>query len=392
MPVRQMKILYHHRIGSLDGGEIVHAQELVWALERLGHEVIVVGPVDIMRAGFDQTRTERGAGWSRFPAWLRETIELGYAFFAFVRLWLAFLWHRPDVIYERANLFFPASAWLRRLLAAPLLLEVNAPLAQERSEHGRLSFKRLAHWSERASWRAADHLLPVSQVLADRLIRTGVPRGRITVVPNGVRLEALPDDPEAKRRLGLEGKTVLGFVGFVRDWHRLDQILHLLREPDAANLHLLVVGGGPDFPALRRTVRNRGLEDRVTLTGTVPRHRIPAYISAFDIALQAGVTSYASPLKLFEYMALGKAIVAPDQANIREILADGQNALLFDPARPEGLRRAVERLRRDPDLRQRLGQAARRALLARDYTWDANARRVAEIAAALAGGRRSAGG
>jgi len=381
-----MKILYHHRIGSLDGGEIVHVQELIRALERMGHKVVIVGPVNVMGAGFEPASLDRGRAWSRLPSGLRELIELCYSLFAFVRLWLLCLMHQPDIIYERSNLFFPASAWLRRLHAIPLLLEVNAPLAQERSEHGRLSFRKLAVWSERTSWRTADHVLPVSHVLADYMIEAGVPRERVTVIPNGVRLEDLPNDPEAKQRLDLEGRTILGFVGFVRDWHRLDQVLRLLERPDAAGLHVLVVGGGPDLPALRHEVEQRGLRDRVTFTGTVPREEIPAYVSAFDIALQAGVTEYASPLKLFEYMALGKAIVAPDQANIREILADGQNALFFQPGREESLWRAVQRLSRDDDLRRRLGQAAHQTVLDREFTWKANARRVTQIAVSLLDG------
>jgi len=384
-----MKILYHHRIGSLDGGEVVHVQELIHALERMGHEVVIVGPVDVMRAGFDPAQIGHGTTWSRLPSGLRESIELCYSLFAFIRLWVVCLTHRPEVIYERGNLFFPASAWLRRLRAIPLLLEVNAPLAQERSEHSRLSFRRLAIWSERTSWRTADHVFPVSRVLADRIIEAGVAPARITVIPNGVRLEDLVVDPEATRRLGLEGRIVLGFAGFVRDWHRLDQVLLLLQRPEAANLHVLVVGGGPDLPALQREVERRDLQDRITFTGSVPRTQISAYVSAFDIALQSGVTEYASPLKLFEYMALGRAIVAPDQENIREILTDEENALLFDPGKPESLWLAVERLSRDEDLRLRLGDGARRTILERKFTWDTNALRVTQIASALRDGLRA---
>ena len=88
-----MKILYHHRIGSLDGGEIVHAQELIRALKRLGHEVVILGPVDIMRAEFEQSQLEHGTSWSRLPTWLRESMEIGYALIGFFRLWVACLVH-----------------------------------------------------------------------------------------------------------------------------------------------------------------------------------------------------------------------------------------------------------------------------------------------------------
>jgi glycosyltransferase involved in cell wall biosynthesis len=112
------------------------------------------------------------------------------------------------------------------------------------------------------------------------------------------------------------------------------------------------------------------------------REAIPDSIRTFDIALQARAVDYASPLKLFEYMACGRAIVAPDQPNIREILTNEENALLFDPDKPASLWQAIRRLAADPELRERLGYAAREILDARDYTWEGNATRVIQLAVA----------
>ena len=111
-------------------------------------------------------------------------------------------------------------------------------------------------------------------------------------------------------------------------------------------------------------------------TGLQAREQVPALVAGFDIALQPRAVEYASPLKIFEYMAAGRAIVAPDQENIREILRDGETALLFDPSRPEAMWRAVLRLAGDADLRHRLGAAACAEIARRDYTWAGNARRV----------------
>ena len=119
-----------------------------------------------------------------------------------------------------------------------------------------------------------------------------------------------------------------------------------------------------------------GVADRVQFTGLVPHEAVPATVAKFDIALQPRVVEYASPLKIFDYMAAGRAIVAPDQPNIREILAHERTALLFDPARPEAMWEAVARLLADPALRARLGAAARAELEARDFTWRGNAARI----------------
>jgi glycosyltransferase involved in cell wall biosynthesis len=102
-------------------------------------------------------------------------------------------------------------------------------------------------------------------------------------------------------------------------------------------------------------------------------------MAAFDVALQPAVVEYASPLKLFEYLALGCAIIAPSAANIREILVDGENAILFDPDSPTSLSQTIERVCGDEALRQRIGRQARRTIEERRLTWDHNAERVIEL-------------
>jgi glycosyltransferase involved in cell wall biosynthesis len=124
----------------------------------------------------------------------------------------------------------------------------------------------------------------------------------------------------------------------------------------------------------------------MTITGIVPREEVGNHLAAFDIALQPGVTAYASPLKLFEYMAAGLPIIAPDTANIREILTDRVDALLIDPVRADALAAAVMELCRDGALRRSLGAAARATVDRRGLTWLNNARLVAAlIAQRLAG-------
>jgi glycosyltransferase involved in cell wall biosynthesis len=173
---------------------------------------------------------------------------------------------------------------------------------------------------------------------------------------------------------------VIGFVGFVRDWHGLDRVLHLLADrccpPD---LHLLVVGDGPALPALRSCAEQLGIASRVTFAGLVDRDRLARHLAAFDIALQPKAVEYASPLKIFEYMAAGAAIVAPNQANIREILVDDETARLFEPLDDASFKDAVFSLARASALRQRLGAGARRTLIERGYTWADNARRIGAL-------------
>ncbi len=322
-------------------------------------------------------------GLSRFlPAHLYEAAEFAYSARAFQRLAAAAKACEPDILYERYNLFFHSGVWVKRKLGLPLILEVNAPLAQEREKHGGLAWKSFAAKSEAAIWRAADKVLPVTNALAEHVRAAGVSEDRIDVIQNGVGDEFLKDhDPSSiRQRYNLSGKLVLGFTGFVRDWHGMDGVIRYLAATGNEALHLLLVGDGPARGTLEYLARELNVSQQVTFTGVVQREEIPVHVAAFDIALQPAVVDYASPLKLFEYMALGKAIIAPNRPNIREVLTDGGDGLLFgDGAFEQTLARAIE----GHELRARVGAAAKETLLARDYTWAGNARRVEAIAERL---------
>jgi len=380
-----MKILYHHRTQSKDG-QAVHIEELIHALREEGCEVIVVEPRAHRDAEFGGTSRSIDALKRILPKALYEALELIYSAVAYRKLLAAVRKHRPDALYERSNLFLLAGAWLRRRTGIPFLLEVNAPLCEERRRHGGLVLQRIARWTEHHAWRSADAVLPVSHALANIVAAAGVPGERLHVVPNGInseRFRELPAREAAKASLGLSGKLVLGFAGFVRSWHGLDSVVELLTGPRGVGRHLLVVGDGPARRDIERRAMELGVAERVTVTGIVDRDRIPGMLAAFDIALQPAATSYASPLKLFEYMACACAIVAPAQPNVCELLNDGDNALLFPPGDLPAMASAVDRLARDAALRERLAAAARATLGERRLTWRENARRVMAIAAQL---------
>jgi glycosyltransferase involved in cell wall biosynthesis len=377
-----MKILYHHRIRSKDG-QYVHLEELTRALRSLGHEIILVGPAAIEREEFGAEAGIVDTLKRNLPKFLYEFIEFCYSFWVYLRLRAAIRHHRPDCIYERCNLFQVAGAWAKHAYKLPMLLEVNAPLLEERQKYGGLSLVALARWSQNYVWRAPDYLLPVTEVLAGYLRRADVPESKIVVIPNGVNLERFErtvDRAEAKKRLGIDGRLVLGFTGFVREWHGLERVIDLIAQMgEASRAQLLLVGDGPARKALEDHARKLGVERSVTFTGIVPRDEVARYIAAFDVALQPAVVPYASPLKLFEYMILGCAIVAPAMPNLCEILVDGENALLFDADSPESFSVALSRISSDAGLRERLGKSAARTIIERKLTWENNARIVVSL-------------
>jgi glycosyltransferase involved in cell wall biosynthesis len=303
-------------------------------------------------------------------------MEVAYNALAVWRLVGAVRRFKPDVIYERFSLFLLAGTLLRYVLRTPFVLEVNSPAFEERRDHDGLRLAGLGRLCQRWIWRRADLVLPVTDVLADYVRAAGVPEERILVVQNGIdpaKFNANLPVAEAKAALGLEGKTVIGFTGFVRQWNNLGRVVEWLAADAPADAVFLIVGDGPGRAALEQKAEQLGVGERMKFTGIVQRDAIAQHVAAFDIAVISGVTLYSSPLKLFEYMGLGKAVIAPDEANIREILTDGENAIL---AGEDDFAAGLTRIAGDPALCERLGYAGRAHIETGGFTWDQNAERI----------------
>ena len=230
-----MKILYHHRTLAKDGMD-VHIREMVDALRQRNHQVLVVGPRERDQPG----SVSKGAIRRCLPTAISELAELAYDRLAFRRLQTAYASFQPDILYERYNLFLLAGMWLSRMCRLPMLLEINSPLAYERSKHGNLAWRQLAQRLEAKVWTAADAVFPVSHALADIVRGAGVAGDRIQVIPNGVdprRFSPNISGAEVRSELGLGDNVVLGFTGFVRPWHGLDRVIEVMAtRPSAQNL------------------------------------------------------------------------------------------------------------------------------------------------------------
>jgi glycosyltransferase involved in cell wall biosynthesis len=212
----------------------------------------------------------------------------------------------------------------------------------------------------------------------------GLPAEKFMVLPNGVDPETFHphvDGNEVRKTQRLAGKFVVGFVGWIRPWHGIDILLDTiaLLEKRIPDLHLLLVGDGPAVPELQAQTQRLGLMEKVHFTGPVPKQKIPSYIAAMDIAVQPDVTDYASPIKLFEYLAMGKAVIAPRKDNIVEIVEHEKHALLYKARDTKELADRIEQLYIDRELRKRLGLAAYQLVQEKGLYWRANASRVVEV-------------
>jgi glycosyltransferase involved in cell wall biosynthesis len=377
-----VRILYHHRTQAEDG-QAVHIRALQGAFRSLGHEVEEVALVSRAEPAAAGT-AHKSSPWglvTRAPRAVRELAEYAYSGVARPRIVRAGRLRKPDFLYERYAFGNTAGVSAARRLGVPLVLEVNSPMVLELGRTRGLSWPSLAQRVERWIFQGADVVCAVSGVLRDLLVDAGVARERLIVTPNGVDLERYehPNRAGARAELGLaveQPGPVLGFVGYYRDWHRLELAIEALASPDLRSARLVLVGEGPAREALERCASTAGVSERVHFVGARPHDRIPALLPAFDVALVPAINPYASPLKLFEYMAAGLAVVAPDQPNLREVLSDGANGLLFPAGDGAALRAALERLALHSELRRSLGERARATVIERDLTWRANAERV----------------
>lgn len=375
-----MKILYHHRIASKDG-QNVHIQEMIAAFQRAGHEVFIVEPKGFESQEIGSQSSMIGFLKKYVPGFLYEILEFLYSLIAFAKLVRAYYKYRPDFLYERNNLFLFSGVLMKWIFRIPFVLEVNAPLFAERGKYNQIQLKQFTKWVENFIWKQSDFILPVTQCLGDIITRDiGYVHKGMHIIPNGVNLEEIETQliqVQLDKNVRDSTKVVLGFVGFIRKWHGLDRLFPIIKQ--YPHLELVVIGEGDELPFLKALAKEMGIETQIKLKGLCDRDDIFGQIQQFDIALQPKVVDYASPLKLFEYMALRKAIVAPRQKNIEEVLIDGQNALLFDSDSDSDCQQKIETLCNDASLRQRLGQAAYRSIVQVPYTWDHNAQRVIEL-------------
>jgi glycosyltransferase involved in cell wall biosynthesis len=275
------------------------------------------------------------------------------------------------------------------MLGVPLILEYNASELRMADYGDPLRFRGWLRLCEEVSLRRASWIVVVSDALIQELVERGIPRERILLNPNGVDPEVFRPNcggQELRVVLGLDpSDVVVGFVGTFSYWHGIEVLGQAIRrllatERPPTNLRFLLIGDGPMCADLRRSLEDTS-DQQVRFTGIVPHEKVPAYLDATDILLSPHVSMpdgkpfFGSPTKLFEYMAMSKAIVASNLDQLSRILNHGRSAWLVEPGNPAELASAVSLLARDPHLRNDLGKNAR-AVVMSGHTWKQNAERV----------------
>jgi len=348
----------------------LYAAKVVGPLSARGADQVEVVPVDVgpVRSGEDADRTRMRACGRYFDE-------------------VAALLDRrpPDWVHERLSLFAGQGTAVSGALGLPRIVEVNAPVADERRRHFSLSLVAEAAQAERDALRDAS-VVAVSGPLVDWSLANGA--ASAVMVPNGAdtdwldRSRWLRQGAELRAGLGFaESQLVLGFAGSLKPWHGVEILVEAVREASrGADVGLLIVGDGPRRSAVEDAVRTLPDTVRVVLTGSVPAYDIPRHLAAMDVAVAPYLPSqdfYFSPLKVAEAMAASLPVVASDFPSVRDLLGD--TGVRVPAGDVVALARALWDLAVAPDTRARLGQEGRdRAVESLD--WTSVARRTIDVA------------
>lgn len=296
-------------------------------------------------------------------------------------------------VYQRYSLNNYAGLALAQHYEVPFVLEYNGSEVWIARHWGRpFRYEELAQRIELLNLHVADVLVVVSRRMKDELVGRGVDGEKILINPNGVDPQVYfpeVDGRHVRARHGLEDKTVIGFIGTFGKWHGAEVLAEAFGRllgtyPEyRKRLRLLLIGDGPTMPQVKRIIRNYAMTDVCVLTGLVPQERGPHYLAAADILASPhipnpdGTPFFGSPTKLFEYMAMGKGIVASDLDQIGEVLEHDRTAWMVRPGDAGALVQGLKTLADDPGLRERLGRAARAEAVAK-YTWVKHTARIIE--------------
>jgi glycosyltransferase involved in cell wall biosynthesis len=279
-----------------------------------------------------------------------------------------------DWVYERFA-SFRTLGWTFKQHGIPWILETNAPLFYEaKTERKSTALSGLARWLEVQAYRECDALVCVTEALKELIVsESGISPEKVVVVPNGVDSEML--DPQRHKPKHLFNGFTVGFVGRLYAWQGLNLLLEALRELRAEGLDvsLVVVGDGLMRAEWEEQTQSLGIASNVTFVGQVPWEGVPHYISGFDVGyighiqMQVG-KMYHSPLKLYEYMAMAKPVVASAFEDAQRVLQERETGFLFEPGNKEDLKRALKSAYQAREQLPAMGQRARDLMVAQ-HSW-----------------------
>ena len=378
-----MKILYYSshpnlRIATASGPG-THMREVMKAFEENGHEVRALIMGDF---GRDDSQTSLSSASGRLkskikplvPAFLWQTMKdrnlLAYDRFAESALEQMVAEFQPDLIYERGYFLMNSGVSIAKAYKIKHALEMNAPYPEEKkSMEGPSWYDKIAKVKEKEQVQGTDKLIVVSSALKKYFVEgCNIDASKVLITPNAIHSSFgnQADGTSIREKLDLGSDMVIGFVGSIFPYHGVDVLIDAFAKLEVNEKKLLIVGDGEILPELKKAAADRNISNKVHFTGSVPHREVPSYIDAMDITVAATHTWYGSPIKIFEYGAMGKAVIAPDNDPINDVMTHLEDGILI--AQKEDLATALKSLFEDSELRNRLSIQWQKKVVS-DYTW-----------------------
>jgi glycosyltransferase involved in cell wall biosynthesis len=368
-------------------GAKTHVMHIIDGLQAAGHKVTLLGIQGrsiIHTNSVDEIKYRNSSGVS--GTWLFKFIEsvvrraqtgLNFPYlgiFNSFRFYEACLYNgnNIDVFHQRQGVMDIGGALASKRLDIPLVLEVNSDPLSEYEYLGSPLVgvqKITTYWMAKIIYKYSSAIFCVSEAVKKNLeTRWGVPSEKLLVIPNAVdvhRFRITTDRDSIRQKLGLHEELVIVFISGFQDWHDhglLMESFNIVRNK-ISGVKLMLVGDGPNLSKVQKKIEELDLKKHVLLTGAVDANKIPTLLYASDVAVapipKSTVEFWGSPMKIFEYMAAGRAIVASRAGQVADIIKDGLNGLSVDPGNVDAFADAIIRLLENPSLREYLGKNAR---------------------------------
>lgn len=384
-----MKIIYYSPHPTLNlaapSGPGTHMREVIAGFERAGHEVIplILGGTKINQEAdiqISQSGTRKltkkllpESVWQTIKDWNLRRFDRQVAQQKLAQLVDS---EQPDLIYERGYYLMTSGVKVAKDKSVRHMIELNAPYPEEKMQMEGLSyFVNKSNTCEYEQVSMTDRVIVVSSALKDYLAdRYPTHTDKVYVTPNAVNRGKLRVDStrveELRQEFSFSECTILGFVGSIFPYHGVKELLELFPElvPDYPKLRLLIVGDGAILGELKAFAKEKNIDNRIVFTGNVKHTDVPNHIDLMDITIMPRSNWYGSPVKIFEYGLLNKAIIAPDNVPVRDVMENGQDGILI-PADQIAMKSAIKALISDPATRKSMAASFHNKVLEK-YNWD----------------------
>lgn len=286
---------------------------------------------------------------------------------------------KPDFFLQHHHDFHYGGAVVKKKTGIPFILHMDGIELWVKQNWSKLYLTKLLKWAEEIQVHNADAITVPSRTLQKLIVDFfGIPAEKIIPSPNGVEPDVFDNKLNGepiREQYGIKDKFVIGFSGTFGAWHGIQELARAadLIKKAIPNAFFFLIGDGESRPLTESLFAEKGLQKDYLITGFLPFSAVPIRLAACDVLVAPSVSNpkgdfFNSPVKLFEYMSMGKPIVATKVGQQSEVFRHEYNALLVEEKNPSQLAEAISRIYLDKELRKALSKNSRDEVMSK-YTW-----------------------